>query len=176
MLYVIYVLKRFRYMFYEETCPTATDVSWTVISILSLFMSCWSQLNKVVRGQGFMLLLLLFSFVLRYSSGAAALCCRKTRSWCVSQKLYNWKWRAVVSSTEWPDWKSLVACWDRRERGTCSVWSLTWGPVPMMAEGVWQTVSHVIYTTPIFPGLWTASCILLCGAARLTLGQRQFED
>ena len=39
--------------------------------------------KKVVRGQGCMLLLLLFSFVLRYSTGATALCSRKTRSWCV---------------------------------------------------------------------------------------------
>jgi len=45
----------------------------------------------------------------------------------------------------------------------------------MMEGGVWQTVSHIINTTPIFPGLWTASCILLCGAARLTLGDKVQE-
>lgn len=41
-----------------------------------------------------------------------------------------------------------------------------------MATEVWQGVSHVVNTTPIFPVLWTASCVVMCGAARLTLGDK----
>ena len=41
-----------------------------------------------------------------------------------------------------------------------------------MEGSVWQALTDVVLTTPIFPLLWTASCIVLCRAARLTLGDK----
>ena len=40
---------------------------------------------------------------------------------------------------------------------------------------MWETVSGVLNTTPIFPVLWLCSCTVLCLAARLTLGEKVEE-
>ena len=54
------------------------------------------------------------------------------------------------------------------DSGTCDVSPSVSG----MEGSVWEAVSTLFLTTPIFPLLWTASCTVLCGAARLTLGDK----